>query len=114
MSRRIASFLFLFWLSAFAAGLRGAEVEIACSPARVTARQGEQVVLQFVVRNRSAVRLEPGGNLFISYHAGDAAGRMTRFEQVRSIEGGHATSVNDPGIYDKYLTVAAITRLGSG
>jgi len=41
-------------------------------------------------------------------------GRMTRFEQVRTIEGGHATSVNDPGIYDKYLTVAAITRLGSG
>jgi len=83
MSRRIASRLFLFWLTAFAAGLRGAEVEIACSPARLTARQGEQVVLQFVVRNRSAERLEPGGNLFISYHAGDPAGRMKRFDNRR-------------------------------
>jgi hypothetical protein len=39
---------------------------------------------------------------------------MTRFEQVRSITGGHATSVNDPGVYDKYLTSAALMRLGAG
>jgi hypothetical protein len=83
MSRRLASLLVLFWLSAAAAGLRGAEVEIACSPARMTARQGEQVVLQFVVRNRSALCLEPGGNLFISYHAGDPSGRTKRFDNRR-------------------------------
>jgi hypothetical protein len=41
-------------------------------------------------------------------------GRMTRLEQVRSITGGHATSVNDAGIYDKYLTSTALMRLGSG
>jgi Protein of unknown function (DUF1329) len=41
-------------------------------------------------------------------------GRMTRLEQVRSITGGHTTSVNDAGIYDKYLTSTALMRLGSG
>ena len=66
-----------------AAGLRGAEVEIACTPARVTARQGEQVMLQFDVRNRSAFRLEQPGNFFLSFHAADAAGRMKRFDNRR-------------------------------
>jgi hypothetical protein len=42
------------------------------------------------------------------------SGRMTRLEQVRSIAGGHTTSVNDAGIYDKYLTSAALMRLGAG
>lgn len=47
-------------------------------------------------------------------HAFDIqSGRMTRFEQVRAIDGGHVTSVNDPDVYDRYLTMAAITRLGS-
>ena len=41
-------------------------------------------------------------------------GRMTRLEQVRTIAGGHTTSVNDAGIYDKYLTSAALIRLGAG
>ena len=40
------------------------------------------------------------------------SGRMTRFEQVRSVPGGHTMSVNDAGIYDKYLTGAALVRLG--
>ena len=42
------------------------------------------------------------------------SGRMTRFERVRSITSGHATTANDPGIYDKYLTSAAMMRLGAG
>jgi len=40
------------------------------------------------------------------------SGRMTRLEQVRSVRGGHTMSVNDTGIYDKYLTTAALMRLG--
>jgi hypothetical protein len=40
-------------------------------------------------------------------------GRMTRLEQVRSVSGGHATSVNDGTVYDRYLTTAALMRLGS-
>jgi len=39
-------------------------------------------------------------------------GRMTRLEQVHSITGGHTMSVSDTGIYDRYLTSAALMRLG--
>jgi hypothetical protein len=39
-------------------------------------------------------------------------GRMTRLEQVHSITGGHTMSVNDSGIYDRYLTSTALMRLG--
>lgn len=38
--------------------------------------------------------------------------RMTRIEQVREVAGGHGMKVNDQGIYEKYLTVAALQRLG--
>ncbi|TXH03173.1 MAG: DUF1329 domain-containing protein [Nevskiaceae bacterium] len=48
-------------------------------------------------------------------HAFDIqTGRMTRLEQVRSITGGHATRVNDAGLYDRYLTNTALIHLGSG
>ena len=47
-------------------------------------------------------------------HAFDIqSGRMTRLEQVRTVPGGHSTSVNDAGVYDRYLTNAALMRLGS-
>jgi hypothetical protein len=38
--------------------------------------------------------------------------RMTRLEQVREVAGGHTMRVNDPGIYEKYLTVSALQRMG--
>jgi len=38
--------------------------------------------------------------------------RMTRIEQVREIPGGSTMRVNDPAIYEKYLTIAALQRLG--
>lgn len=48
-------------------------------------------------------------------HAFDIqTGRMTRLEQVKSISGGHATVANDPGMYDRYLTNAALIHLGNG
>jgi hypothetical protein len=40
-------------------------------------------------------------------------GRMTRLEQVRTVSGGHATSVNQQSTYDRYLTSSALMRLGS-
>ncbi len=40
-------------------------------------------------------------------------GDMTRLEQVRAIPGGHDTRVNQASIYDKYLTNAALMRLGA-
>ena len=39
--------------------------------------------------------------------------RMTRLEQVREVAGGHGMRVNDPTIHERYLTIAAIQRLGS-
>ncbi|WP_028008029.1 DUF1329 domain-containing protein [Solimonas flava] len=46
-------------------------------------------------------------------HAYDIqSGRMTRLEQVRSVAGGHVTTVNDAAIYERYLTNAALMRLG--
>jgi len=48
-------------------------------------------------------------------HAFDIqTGRMTRLEQVQAISDGHTTSVNDPAIYDRYLTTGALMRLGEG
>ena len=38
---------------------------------------------------------------------------MTRLEQTRSIRGGYEMRVNDQGMYDQYLTEAAIRRLGT-
>ncbi len=39
-------------------------------------------------------------------------GRISRFEQVKELPGGHRTSVNDPEIYDFYLTQNAMRSLG--
>ncbi|MBB85939.1 MAG: hypothetical protein CMP06_01335 [Xanthomonadales bacterium] len=46
-------------------------------------------------------------------HAYDfQSGRVTRIEQVRELSDGHHTVVNDDSIYERYLTQAAIQRLG--
>ena len=39
--------------------------------------------------------------------------RMTRLEQVRSLPGGYQTTVNDDSVYDRYMTRAALRRLGT-
>jgi len=47
-------------------------------------------------------------------HAHDIqTNRITRLAQVAEIEGGYQTKVNDPGVYDRYLTRAALRRLGT-
>ena len=38
--------------------------------------------------------------------------RMTRLEQVKEISGGYRTSANSPDLYERYLTQAALRRLG--
>jgi len=40
-------------------------------------------------------------------------GRVTRLEQVKGIEGSHFSGANDPKMFDKYLTQAALMRLGA-
>lgn len=37
---------------------------------------------------------------------------MTRLEQVREVSGGPSMHVNDPTVYEKYLTLDAMQRLG--
>jgi hypothetical protein len=47
-------------------------------------------------------------------HAHDVqTNRMTRLEQVREVAGGYKTQVNTDGIYDRFLTKAALRRLGN-
>jgi hypothetical protein len=47
-------------------------------------------------------------------HAHDVqTNRITRLEQVRELPGGYRSSVNDPAIYETYLTQTALTRLGA-
>lgn len=75
--------VFCIQLLAFSSRLPGAGVDVACTPLRVTARQGEMVSLHFVVRNLSAYTLEPAGHFFLSYHARDGAGNMARFDNRR-------------------------------
>lgn len=38
--------------------------------------------------------------------------RLTRMEQVREVSGGHGMRVNDASVYEEYLTVSAMQRLG--
>jgi len=41
------------------------------------------------------------------------SGYVTRLEQVKSLDGRHASGANDPQIYDKYLTQSALIKLGA-
>ena len=46
-------------------------------------------------------------------HAYDIqTGRMSRLEQVKEISAGYSMAVNDPEMYDKFLTKQALRRLG--
>jgi hypothetical protein len=40
------------------------------------------------------------------------SGRITRVEHVKELKGGHKSSVNDPDIFQRYLTHSALSRLG--
>ena len=51
---------------------------------------------------------------WVNVHAHDVqSNRMTRLQQTRTIGGGYEMKVNDPGLFDNYLTEAAIRRLGT-
>jgi hypothetical protein len=40
-------------------------------------------------------------------------GAVTRLQQVRQVDGVHASGANDPKMYDRYLTQSALMRLGA-
>ena len=60
--------------------------------------------------------IKDGKNPYWSWtrvHAFDAqSGRMTRLAQVAELDGGYSMKVNDPSLYNKYLTVSSLRRLG--
>lgn len=64
-----------------------------------------------------AKRVQDGTNPYWSWtrvHAHDVqTNRMTRLEQVAEVSGGYRTSVNNPDVYERYLTRAALRRMGS-
>jgi hypothetical protein len=62
---------------------RSAASGIACTPPQLAARQGEKVMLHVVVRNHSAVRIDPADGFFLSYHVRNLAGNMLRFDNRR-------------------------------
>ena len=61
-------------------------------------------------------RVMDGTNPYWSWtrvHAFDVqTNRMTRLAQVREVSGGYTMRVNDASIFDKFLTVSALRRLG--
>ena len=84
MNRRWPGFpLALLGLLAACSAAQGAGTGITCLPRRVTACQGEKVMLHVVLRNRSALPFDPAGNYFISYHVADPAGHTVRFDNRR-------------------------------
>ena len=63
--------------------VRGGVVELACSPAEVTATQSERIMVRFFLRNGSAHTLSPAKNFFISFHAYDVSGRLLAYDNPR-------------------------------
>ena len=51
-------------------------------------------------------------DLFQKNHPFVQTNRMTRLEQVREISGGYKMRVNEQGIFNRFLTVSALRRLG--
>lgn len=48
------------------------------------------------------------------YHSRDFQGRtMSRFDQTEKVSGGYRSEYNKGGMYDKYMTTAAMLRLGT-
>ena len=81
--RRGAVLLALLGLLASCRPARPERSGLDCAPRTLAARQGEKVLLQVAVRNRSAARIAPGDRFFVSYHVRDLAGRMVRFDNRR-------------------------------
>ena len=70
----------------------------------------------FSVYESGDKRVADGSNPYWSWtrvHAFNVqTNRMTRLEQAREVSGGYRMVVNDPDLYDRYLTVSALRRLG--
>ena len=52
-------------------------------PPKLTAVQGEKIMVRFFLRNGSAHTLSPAKNFFISFHAYDVSGRLLAYDNPR-------------------------------
>lgn len=80
---RLAAIVLLLTLAPCFSFVFGAEVEIACSPADITAFQGEKVTVSVEVMNNSSHTYRNDAGLFFSYHLYDAAGKIVSFDNRR-------------------------------
>lgn len=78
-----AALLALLGLLASCRPARPERSGLDCAPRTLAARQGEKVLLQVVVRNRSAARVATGDRFFLSYHVRGLDGGMVRFDNRR-------------------------------
>lgn len=58
-------------------------LEIQCTPAEVSAFQGEKVVFSMAITNHTAETIRPGNRYFISYHLYDQNGKTVAYENRR-------------------------------
>lgn len=58
-------------------------VEIQCTPAEVTAFQGEKIVFNFSVANNMFESIRPGTGYFLSYHLYDEKGNSVAYDNRR-------------------------------
>jgi hypothetical protein len=70
----------------------------------------------FSLYERDGKQIDDGAHPYWSWtrvHAFNVqTNRMTRLQQVHKISGGYKMRVNDPSLYDRFLTVSALRRLG--
>lgn len=63
--------------------LSAAEIEINCSPGKISAFQGEKKILSVEIKNNSFKSLRPEANFFFSYHLYDEKEKLISYDNRR-------------------------------
>jgi hypothetical protein len=64
-------------------GVESVGIQLDCSETKVTAFQGEKVVITFSATNHMKKTIRHGSNHFLSYHIYDAKGKLLQFDNRR-------------------------------
>lgn len=83
MNRNLFTLIFIFLCLSCIPKLPAAEVEIYCSPAKISVFQGEKVVLTVEIKNNSLESFRPETNFFLSYHLYDEKGKIVSNDNRR-------------------------------
>jgi len=73
----------ILWILGLPRCVFPAEVEINCSPAKISAFQGEKVIMTVEVINNSPTSYRNDGNLSFSYHLYDAKEKLVSYDNRR-------------------------------